>query len=64
MNPGTATLGFAAYAVLNGITLSVIFLAYTGAVITRVFFITAGSFGAMSLWALTTKRDLSGMAIT
>lgn len=61
MSPGTATLSFAAYAVLNGVTLSVIFLAYTGAVITRVFFITAGSFGAMSLWALTTKRDLSGI---
>lgn len=61
MSPGTATLSFAAYAVLNGLTLSVIFLAYTGAVITRVFFITAGSFGAMSLWALSTKRDLSGI---
>ena len=60
MNPGAATLSFAVYAILNGITLSIIFLAYTGASITKVFFITAGSFGAMSLYALTTKRSLAG----
>jgi len=45
LSPGAATLGFAVYAILNGITLSLIFLAYTGSSIARVFFITAGAFG-------------------
>lgn len=61
LSPGAATLGFAVYAILNGITLSLIFLAYTGSSIARVFFITAGAFGGMSLYALTTKRSLAGM---
>ena len=38
-----------------------IFLVYTGASITKVFFISAASFGALSLWGYTTQRDLSGM---
>jgi FtsH-binding integral membrane protein len=59
LSPGAATAGFALYAGLNGVTLSLIFLAYTGAVISRVFFITAGTFAAASLYATTTKRDLS-----
>ena len=42
-------------------TLSSIFLAYTGASITRVFFISAASFGALSLYGYTTQRDLSAM---
>ena len=42
-------------------TLSSIFLVYTGASITRVFFISAASFGALSLWGYTTQRDLTGM---
>lgn len=54
-----ATLLFAGYAALNGLSLSIIFLAYTGASIAQVFFITAGTFGAMSLYAITTKKDLS-----
>ncbi len=61
MSAGAATLAFALYAFLNGITLSVIFLAYTGTTISLAFFTTAATFGGMSLYAMTTKRDLSGM---
>ena len=61
MSPGAATIAFSAYAALNGVTLSLIFLAYTGTSIASAFFITAGTFGAMSLYAVTTKRDLSGL---
>jgi Integral membrane protein, interacts with FtsH len=49
------------YAALMGLSLSTIFLVYTGESITRVFFITAASFGALSLYGYTTQRDLSGM---
>ncbi|MFZ2006716.1 MAG: Bax inhibitor-1/YccA family protein [Stellaceae bacterium] len=49
------------YAGLMGLSLSTIFLAYTGASIARVFFITAGTFAAMSLYGYTTRRDLSQM---
>ena len=52
---------FVGYAVLNGLTLSMIFLAYTRTSIAGTFFITAGMFGAMSVYGLVTKRDLSGM---
>jgi FtsH-binding integral membrane protein len=55
-----ATLLFAGYSALNGLSLSIIFLAYTGTSIAQVFFITAGTFAAMSLYAVTTKKDLSG----
>ncbi|MFQ3619773.1 MAG: Bax inhibitor-1/YccA family protein [Spirochaetales bacterium] len=61
MSAGAATVSFATYAALNGITLSLIFLAYTGTSIASAFFITAGTFAAMSVYALTTKRDLSGL---
>jgi uncharacterized protein len=47
------------FAALMGASLSSIFLMYTGASITRVFFITAGTFGAMSIYGYTTKRDLT-----
>ena len=57
----TALTVFMAYAALLGVTLSSIFLVYTGASITRVFFISAASFGALSLWGYTTQRDLTGM---
>ncbi len=60
MSASAATFAFAGYAVLNGITLSVIFLAYTGQTLAMAFFTTAATFGGMSLWAVTTKRDLSG----
>ncbi len=57
----TALTLFMVYAGLLGLMLSSIFLTYTGASITRVFFISAASFGALSLWGYTTQRDLSGM---
>jgi FtsH-binding integral membrane protein len=49
------------YAGLMGLSMSTIFLTYTGSSIARVFFITAGTFAAMSLYGYTTKRDLSQM---
>ncbi len=58
---GTATALFIGYAILNGLTLSMIFLAYTHSSIAATFFITAGMFGAMAVYGLVTKRDLSGM---
>ncbi len=58
---GVATFIFIIYSVLNGITLSTIFLVYTHSSITLAFFVTAGTFGAMSLWGYFTKRDLSKM---
>jgi FtsH-binding integral membrane protein len=60
MNVGTAILCFGVYAVLMGLTMAVIFIVYTSESIAKTFFITAGTFAGMSLWALTTKRDLSG----
>lgn len=60
MDTSTATLAFAGYAALNGLTLSIIFLAYTGASIVSTFFITAGTFAGMSIYAMTTKRSLAG----
>ena len=60
MQAGTASSIFLLYSVLNGLTLSVIFLAYTGTSIAATFFITAGMFGAMAVYGLITKRDLSG----
>ena len=56
---GTALGLFLLYAGLLGVMLSSIFLAYTGASITRTFFISAASFGALSLYGYTTQRDLS-----
>jgi uncharacterized protein len=59
--PGTALMLFFVYAGLLGMSLASIFLIYTGTSITRVFFISAAMFGALSLWGYTTKRDLSAM---
>jgi uncharacterized protein len=61
LQPGTATGLFVGYSFLNGLTLSAIFLAYTSASIAGTFFITAGMFGAMAVYGLVTKRDLSAM---
>lgn len=61
VSSSVATLVFLGYAVLNGLTLSVIFLAYTQSSIASTFFITAGTFGAMSLYGYTTKRDLTSI---
>ena len=55
----TATLIFIVYSALNGITLSVLALFYTASSITSTFVITAGMFGAMSLFGYMTKRDLT-----
>lgn len=57
----TATLMFVLYSVINGATMSFIFLAYTMSSITSVFFITAGTFAAMALFGYFTKTDLSSM---
>jgi FtsH-binding integral membrane protein len=59
MLASTAQTTFWVFASLMGISLSSIFLTYTGASITRVFFITSITFGAMSLYGYTTKRDLT-----
>ncbi|MDR2589260.1 MAG: Bax inhibitor-1/YccA family protein [Spirochaetales bacterium] len=59
MSVSMATICFAAYAALNGVTMSLIFLVYTSSSIAQVFFITAGTFAGMSVYAVTTRRDLS-----
>jgi uncharacterized protein len=59
MSASTAQLLFWAFAGVMGLSLASIFLVFTGASIARVFFITAGTFAAMSLYGYTTKRDLT-----
>jgi FtsH-binding integral membrane protein len=59
MSVGAAQLTFWLFAATMGLSLASIFLVFTGESIARVFFITAGTFGAMSLYGYTTKRDLS-----
>ncbi|MFJ5486740.1 Bax inhibitor-1/YccA family protein [Hansschlegelia beijingensis] len=61
MSAAGGQIAFYVFAGLMGLSLSSIFLVYTGASIGRVFFITAAAFGALSLWGYTTKRDLTGM---
>lgn len=56
----TAQLVFWGYAGLMGLSMSSVFLVYTGASLARVFFITSTVFGVMSLYGYITKRDLSG----
>ena len=60
MQPATARLVFLAFAAVMGLSMSSIFLVFTGQSIARTFFVTAASFGALSLWGYTTKRDISG----
>lgn len=55
----TATIMFIAYSILNGITMSFIFLIYTGASIVLTFLVTAGTFAAMAIYGSITKKDLS-----
>lgn len=57
----SATTMFIVYSIINGVTLSSIFVAYSPMVITKVFLITAGTFGATALYGYTTKKDLSMM---
>ena len=59
LQASTALALFMLYAGLLGLMLSTVFLQYTGASITRTFFISAASFGALSLYGYTTQRDLS-----
>ncbi len=61
MSFGTAQMVFWAFAAVMGISLSSIFLVYTGGSIAKVFFIAAAMFGSMSLYGYTTKRDLTSM---
>ncbi|WP_105404550.1 Bax inhibitor-1/YccA family protein [Neorhizobium sp. T7_12] len=61
MSVGAAQATFWGYAALMGLSLSSIFLIYTSQSIVQTFFITAASFGALSLYGYTTKRSLSGM---
>jgi FtsH-binding integral membrane protein len=60
MSLGAAQVTFWAYAGLVGLSLAGLFLIYTNASIAEVFFITAATFLAMSLWGYTTKKDLTG----
>ncbi|MCP3467693.1 MULTISPECIES: Bax inhibitor-1/YccA family protein [unclassified Bradyrhizobium] len=61
LSVSTARTLFFVYAALVGISLSILLHIYTSASITRVFFITAATFGALSLFGYTTRRDLSGV---
>ncbi|MEN3792814.1 Bax inhibitor-1/YccA family protein [Fulvimarina sp. MAC3] len=60
MSVSAAQTTFWVYAAMVGVSLASIFAVFTGESITQVFFITAASFGALSLWGYTTKRDISG----
>ena len=59
LQPSTALGLFLFYSALVGVSLAPIFMVYTGGSIARVFFISAASFGALSLYGYTTQRDLS-----
>lgn len=58
---GVAIALFAAYAALNGLTLSVVFVAYPVAAVEKVFFVTAAMFGGLALWGSFAKSDLSSI---
>ena len=55
----TATILFILYSVLNGVTMSVLFMVYTMSSIATTFFVTAGTFGATALYGYVTKKDLT-----
>ena len=59
LSPAVATLLFLGYSLLNGVTLSVIFLVYTADSIASTFGVTAATFGAMSIYGAVTKKDLT-----
>jgi FtsH-binding integral membrane protein len=61
MAPSTAAAAFLVYSLLNGLTLSVIFWAFTGGSITMAFVTAAGMFAAMSVYGMVTKRDLTSI---
>ncbi len=60
-SPPVAMAIFLAYAALNGVTLSVIFLVFTAESLATTFFVTAGTFGVMGLYGYVTKRDLTSV---
>ncbi len=60
ISAATATLMFVAYSALNGVTFAAIFMLYTRSSIASTFLVTAGTFGAMSLYGYVTKRSLTG----
>ena len=60
MKESTVQILFWAFAAVMGMSLSSIFIQYTGESVARVFFITAGAFGGLSLYGYTTKKDLTG----
>ncbi|MEQ8813974.1 MAG: Bax inhibitor-1/YccA family protein [Thalassobaculum sp.] len=60
MSLGGARIAFYVFAALMGLSLSSVFMVFTGESVARVFFITAAAFGGLSLYGYTTKRDLSG----
>jgi hypothetical protein len=59
LSEAVATMLFVAYSALNGVTLSLLALVYTASSIASTFVITAGMFGAMSIYGYVTKRDLT-----
>jgi uncharacterized protein len=61
MSTGTLQMMFWGFAIVMGLSMSTIFLVYTGASIAQTFFATAAAFAGLSLWGYTTKKDLSGM---
>lgn len=61
MSKSAATTTFYAFAAIMGVSMSAIFLIFTGASIAQTFFVTAAAFGGLSLYGYTTKRNLSGM---
>ena len=61
LRPAISQFLFWTYAALIGVSLGSVFMIYTHTSVVRVFFITAASFGALSLWGYTTQRDLTGM---
>ena len=60
LTPSAATILFLVYSGLNGVTLSMVLVAYTGASIATTFMVTAGMFGALATFGSTTKRSLAG----
>jgi hypothetical protein len=60
LTPASAAGLFIAYSALNGVTLSMILLAYTGASVATTFVVTGGMFGALAFWGTTTSRSLAG----
>ena len=61
MSFSTATILFILYSIINGVTLSSIFVVYTAGSLASTFFITAGMFGALAVYGTVTKKDLSGI---